>query len=334
MNRLPLSYAGHLSDRVQDLYHGTVQPEAIDLHFIPLPPVEAFNRMLRGEFHCGEMSFSTYVIRTAQAKQDGKPFPFVAIPAFPSRTFRHNAIYVGRRSGITRPGELAGRRVGVPEYAMTAAVWARGMLMHEYAVKPSDIHWVTGGLTGPGRKPLVETAIPGVDIRREDKAALNDMLSAGEIDALIAPQVPPAVLERRGDADYLFPDFPQVEREYYRKTGIFPIMHVVVLQRAVYEQHPWAAVSLYHAFERAKDNCLRGLGVEEPLPVSLPWVHHFAQSVRELMGEDYWPYGVEKNRKVIDALCDYTFEQGLVAARASVEDLFAPSVVNLSQVRL
>jgi len=329
LTRLQLSYAGHLSDRVEDLYYGKVAPEAIDLHFIPLQPFEAFPRMLRGEFHCGEMSFSTYVIKVAQ-----KALPFVAIPVFPSRTFRHGAIYVNRRAAISTPQQLAGRRVGVPEYAMTAAVWARGMLKHEYGVRPEDIKWVSGGLKDTGRKALVALKIPGVELRHEENRTLNDMLVSGEIDALIAPQMPPAMREGRQEVSHLFPDYPEVERAYYRKTGIFPIMHVVVLRKGLYEEHPWVAVSLYQAFEQARDNCMQRLNVEEPLPVSLPWIYEFGKSIRDLMGADYWAYGVEKNRKEIEALCQYTWEQGLAPVKVALDELFAPNVMNLSQLRL
>lgn len=329
MKKLQLSYAGHVSDRIQDLYYGTVAPEGIDLHFIPLQPFEAFNRMLAGDFHSAEMSFSTYVIKIAREK-----LPFVAIPVFPSRTFRHGAIYVNRHAGITQPEHLAGRRVGVPEYQMTAAVWARGMLQHEYGVRPGDIDWVTGGLREAGRKPMIDLHVEGVDIRHEQHKTLNDMLLSGEIDALIAPQVPPALLAGHPDLAYLFPDYPHVERTYFRKTGIFPIMHVVVLQREIYEEHPWVAVSLYRAFEQAKRNCMSNLAIEEPLPVSLPWLPDYAKSIRALMGDDYWPYGVEKNRRTIDALCQYAWEQGLAARKVGIEELFAPNVVNLSQFKL
>jgi 4,5-dihydroxyphthalate decarboxylase len=324
-----LSYAGHFSDRVQDLYYGAVKPEGIDLHFIALPPFEAFNRALRGEFHCAEMSFSTYVIKLAQGD-----LPFVAIPVFPSRTFRHGAIYVNTRSGIAVPRDLVGRRVGVPEYQMTAAVWVRGMLRHEYGVRPEDLRWVSGGLTTPGRKPLVDVNVPGIRLDYMSDRTLFDMLLTGEIDALIAPQVPPAIPEGRPEIAYLFPNYPEVERAYFAKTGIFPIMHVVVLQKELYEDQPWIAACLTRAFERAKENCFARLSVDEPPPVSTPWSHHLAEEVRRLMGQDFWPYGIDKNRKTIEALCDYTFEQGLVARRVSMNELFAPHVVSLSQNKL
>jgi 4,5-dihydroxyphthalate decarboxylase len=326
---LQLSYAGHLSDRVQDLCYGTVRPEGIDLHFIALPPVEAFNRMLRGEFHCGEMSLATYVIRLARGD-----LPFVAIPVFPARTFRHGAIYVNTRAGIAGPRDLIGRRVGVPEYQMTAAVWVRGLLRHEHDVRPEDLHWISGGLAMPGRKPLVDVAVPGIRVEHVEDGTLFDMLLSGAIDALIAPQVPPAIREGWPEVAYLFPNFPEVERAYFRRTGIFPIMHVVVIQKDIYAQQPWVAASLTRAFEIAKDNCFNRLDAQEPLPVSIPWSHCLADEVRGLMGRDYWPYGVEKNRKTIEALCSYVFEQGLVPRPVFVDEMFASHVLALDQNKL
>lgn len=334
MGRLQLSYAGHLSDRVQDLYYGMVRPEAIDLQFLPLQPFEAFKRLFAGEFHSGEISFSSWVIQNARAKASGETLPFVAIPAFPSRTFRHNAIYVNRKAGIKRPADLIGRSVGVPEYQMTAAVWARGMMQHEYGVKPTDIRWVTGGLKDPGRTAMLDVTVRGLDIRHEDKKTLNDMLMTGEIEALIAPQLHPAIRDGRDEVGYLFEDPAAAAREYYLKTRLFPLMHVVVVRRDVHERHPWVAVSLYQAFCRAKDNALARLEVEEPPPVSLPWLYNFSEGIRALMGRDYWPYGIEPNRREIEALCGYVQEQGLAALRLAPVDLFVPSVAMLSDLRL
>lgn len=334
MSRLQLSYAGHLSDRVQDLYYGMVRPEAIDLQFLPLQPFQAFKRMLGGEFHCGELSFSTWVLRCAQAKAEGKEQPFVAIPAFPSRTFRHNAIYVNAKAGIRRPEDLNGKRVGVPEYQMTAAVWARGMLQHEYGVKAADMRWVTGGLKDAGRKAMMQVSIPGLDIRHEEHKTLNDMLVSGEIEALIAPQRHPAIGDGSGRVNYLFENPAAAAREYYRKTRLFPLMHTVLLRRDVHEQHPWVAVSLYQAFLQAKDNALARLELEEPPTVSLPWIYDYSEGIRELMGRDYWPYGIEPNRREIEALCAYVQEQGLTSVQLAPEELFAPSVIKLADYRL
>jgi 4,5-dihydroxyphthalate decarboxylase len=329
MGKLSLSYAGHLSDRVRPLYDGSIIPEGINLHFIPLSPVQAFNRMLNGEFDCGEMSFSTYLIKAAQ-----RDLSFIAIPVFPSRTFRHGAIYINRASGITEPKDLIGRRVGVPEYAMTAAVWARGALMNEYGVDPKKVHWVTGGLQSAGRRPLIPTKIPGVQIEHEEKRGLNDLLAEGGIDALIAPQTPPAL--RQGDERlaYLFPDVQAVERVYYQNTGIFPIMHAVVIRREVYERNPWIAVSLLEAFEKAKSRCIEDLRIDEPLPISLPWIVQYVNSIREIFGDDFWPYGVDKNRPTIEALSQYLFEQGLADRKVAIEELFPASLLAAQQIKL
>lgn len=329
MGRLSLSYAGHLSDRVRDLYTGAVAPDGIDLHFVPMSPVQAFNRMLHGEFACAEMSFSTYVLRVAQGNA-----PFVAIPVFPSRTFRHGAIYVNAEAGIAEPAGLKGRRVGVPEYSMTAAVWARGALMHEYGVQPGDIHWVTGGLNSGGRRPLTDAQIDGVTIEHETERALNDMLAEGAIDALIAPQVPPALLAGDRRIRYLFADVVGVERAYFAKTRVFPIMHTVVIRRDVWERDPWIAVSLQQAFERSKANCLAALTIDEPLPISLPWIGHYVRSIRDTFGDDFWPYGIESNRPTIEALCAFLQEQGLAQHRVEVDKLFAPNIATSAGIHL
>lgn len=330
MGKIPMSYAGHLSDRVLDLYYGKVEVEGIDLQFLPLMPFQAFNRMMRGEFDCGEMSFSTYLIQVARGET-----PFVGIPVFPSRAFRHSAIYVNMDAGIRQPQDLIGQRVGVPEYHMSAATWVRGMLQHEYGVQPTEITWVTGGLRDVGRKPIIQNDLPGIRIEHITDRTLDEMLVSGEIAALMAPQMPPSYRAGHPKVDRLFPNYPEVEKAYFQKTGIFPIMHVLVMKRSVYEQHPWAAVSLYQAFMEAKNNCLETvLHMEEPLPISLPWIYSQGQEVKALMGEDIWPYGVEKNVKVIEALAQYQWEQGLVPRKVAIEELFAPNVVKLSENRL
>ena len=334
MTNLSISYAGHFADRVQDLYYGAVRPEAIDLHFLPLPPVQAFNRMLRGEFDSSEMSFSSYVIRAAMAKRGGDPLPFVAIPVFPSRTFRHGAIYVNTAAGIGGPEDLAGRRIGVPEYNMTAAVWARGLLKDEYGVTPESIRWTTGGLTSAGRKAMLAQEVPGVDIVHEQDRTLDEMLVAGDLDGLIAPQPPPAYRNHDPRVARLFQDVTAAEQAYCRKTGLFPIMHTLVLRRDLYDRHPWVAASLYEAFDKAKNNCLARLAEEEPAPVSYPWSAALGRTVREIRGDDFWPYGVEPNRAEIETLCRYTHEQGLAPLRLAPEDLFAESVARLSSFRL
>jgi 4,5-dihydroxyphthalate decarboxylase len=329
MGKLSLSYAGHVSDRVKRLYDGDIAPEGIDLHFIPLSPVQAFNRMLRGEFDCGEMSFSTYIIKTAAGDRS-----FVAIPVFPSRTFRHGAIYINKAAGISAPEDLIGKTIGVPEYGMTAAVWARGALKSEFGITPQSINWVTGGLQAPGRRPLVSLQIQNVSIRHEESKGLNQMLLDGDIDALIAPQVPPALMQNDPRVGYLFTDVRAAERDYFRKTGVFPIMHAVVVRRDVYERNPWVLTSLMEAFEKAKAACLEELSIDEPLPISLPGIVHYVNEVRATFGDDYWPYGVERNIPAIEALCYFLHDQGIVDRRVSVEDLFPESLAALKKIQL
>jgi len=328
-SRLAVSFAGHLSDRLAPLYHGTVRPDGIDLAYIPLQPYEAFPRMLRGEFDTSEMSFSSYVLLKAKGE-----CPLVAIPVFPSRTFRHSAIYVREAAGINAPADLKEQRIGVPEYTSTAIVWARGMLKDEYGVEPQDIRWVTGGLREAGRIQKFKPNIPGVAIEHVSERSLDEMIRSGELDGIIAPQAPPSF--RAGDAGIrrLFPNYVEVEREYYKKTSIFPIMHVVVIREELHARHPWVAASLYNAFLEAKQAAIESLLIDEPLPVSLPWSFEHANSVRAVMGDDFWPYGVEKNMAAIEALCRYSFDQKLSPRKVEVEELFASNVLALPQHRL
>lgn len=326
MPNIHVSYAGHLSDRVQDLYYGRLPVEGIDLHFLSLLPFEAFHRLMAGEFDAGEMSLSTFIVKVSRGERD-----LVAIPVFPSRTFRHNAVYVGDDRGIDGPEDLAGRRVGVPEYHMTAALWVRGLLEHEHGVRPADLEWVTGGLRDAGRRPLVDVEVPDVRITHVTDRSLDELLRAGELDAIIAPQAPPSFTAGQG-VRRLFEDYPQAEQDYYRKTGIFPIMHTVVLRRELYDAHPWAAVSLFEAFDRARAAAMDRLQRREPPTVSLPWVQHALDETLTIMGPDFWPYGLEPNRVVLAAACRYAFEQGLTDREVEVDELFAPNVVTTSKL--
>ena len=335
MSNLPLTIACWDYDRTRAIMDGRVKVEGCDVNYLPLAVEETFFRAFKSaEFDACELSFSTYLLSLSRERDFGIPLPYRAVPAFVSRVFRHSGIYIRTDRGIRSPADLKGKVVGVPEYQMTAAVWARGMLQHEYGVKPTDMHWVTGGLKDAGRKPMMAVTVPGLDIRHEEKKALNDMLVSGELDAMIAPQLHPAIRAGTGEVAYLFPDPAKAAREYYAKTKLFPLMHVVVLRRDVYEQHPWVAVSLYQAFCQAKDNALARLEVEEPPPVSLPWLYNYSEGIRELFGRDYWHYGIEPNRRELEALCAYVVEQGLTAVHLKPEELFAPSVIKLADYRL
>jgi 4,5-dihydroxyphthalate decarboxylase len=326
---LHVTYGGFVTDRVQDLYYGDVKADGIDLHFISAGVEEIFHRMtFNREFDASEMSFSTYIARVARDES-----PFIAIPVFPSRIFRHSAIYLSQQAGISEPKDLIGKRVGVPEYQMTAALWVRGLLLHEYGVKPEQIgEWVTGGLDTPGRRQMVQTNIPNVKITREMNKALNDMLAEGEIDALISARQPQAFEAGHPNITRMFPNYDEVEREYYHKHKLFPLMHTVVLRKDFYEKYPWTAISLYKAFEKSKDNCIHRM--LEPrlseLPITLPWVAKEINRTLETFGNDFWPYGLEKNWNELDAMCQYSYEQGISPRRVDPEELFAPNVLSMS----
>lgn len=287
MGDLNLTLACEDYDRTRPLRDGSVKPEGIDLNYLVLPVEEIFWRMLRyEEFDVAELSMGAFLVDASRGRR-----PFVAIPVFPSRTFRHRCIFVNVTSGIERPEDLRGKRVGVPEYTMTASVWLRGLLQHEYGVAPEEIHWFQGGEEQPGRKDRVEFDPPPkvrLGVIPEDRT-LNEMIESGEIDALMSPRMPSCFLSGSPKVRRLFPDFKRVEMDYFRKTGIFPLMHTVVIRMGVYEKNPWVAQSLYKAFCEAKDLCFSQIYDSNVLRNSLPWTIADYEETRLLMGGDYWP---------------------------------------------
>jgi len=259
--------------------------------------------------------------------------PFIAIPVFPSRTFRHRCIFVNTNSGIQRVEDLRGKRMGVPEYSMTAAVWLRGMFEHEYGVPPKDIHWVQAGEEHPGRKDRVDFEMPvGVRMESRPDTTLNAMIETGEIDAMMSPRMPTCFLEGSLKVRRLFPNYRQVEMAFFKKTGLFPIMHVIVIKRAIYEKEPWVAQTLYKAFCEAKEICMRDLYDTNVLRVSLPWTSAEYEDTRDLMTADFWPYGVDPNRKNLETLHGYLFEQGLIKQRLNLDELFARETVEAFKI--
>lgn len=314
MQKLDLTLACGRYDRTQPLIDGRVQPNGVNLTFLPLSPGETFWRMLNhDEFDVSEMSLSSYTILRSEGDTR-----FIAIPVFPSRVFRHSAIYVRADSDIEQPEDLKGKRVGVGDYQMTAAVWVRGLLMHEYGVTPQDIVWVVG-------KPI-RSIKPPDGVRLETIAAdatLEEMLARGEIDALASVVIPEGLGKtvRR-----LFRDSRKVEIAYYNKTRIFPIMHTVVLKSALYKEKPWLAVSMYHAFCRARDLAYRTMYDTNALTVSLPWVVDEVEASRAIFGPQIWDYSIEGSLPTLNALMDYLDEQGLSRRKMSLEELFVPNI--------
>jgi 4,5-dihydroxyphthalate decarboxylase len=316
-------------DRTQAIADGRVGVEGVDLTYLPLRVEETFFRMVTyREFDVAEMSLSTYVM--SKFRDD----PFIAIPIFPSRVFRHSSIFINEQSGIRTPQDLAGKRVGVPEYQITAAVWIRGMLADEYGVPVSSVEYLTGGGENAGRTEKPGLALPpGIRVRPipSDKT-LAQMLAAGEIDALYTAAAPSTFLNGAPGVRRLWTDYVPVERAYFERTRIFPIMHTVVLRRELYERHRWLAMEFYKAFARAQALAYEDLYRTTALKTMRPWGVAEADSVRELMGDDFWPYGVEANRHTLETFLTYHYDQGLSKRLLSPEELFAPETLQAYKI--
>jgi 4,5-dihydroxyphthalate decarboxylase len=318
MARLPISLACGPYDRTRALADGRVEIDGVELRYIHLEPEEIFFRMLNyGEFDAAEMSLSTYLLTHLA---DG---PFIAIPVFPSRMFRHTSVYVNGTAGIGKPQDLAGKTVGVAEYQLTANVWIRGILADHYGLPVESVKYRTGGLNTPGRHEKFSVSLPPqIDIApAAEGQTLSGLLAAGEIDAIYSPRAPesfggPSV--RR-----LFDDSRAEEERYYSETGIFPIMHVLVIHRRVYESNRWIARELLKAFTAAKDIAFAELRRTVALSISLPWVREEFESTVDRMGPDFWAYGIEANRTVLSSFIRYAHAQGLIDTTPEPEDLFA-----------
>ena len=322
MNRLPLSLAISYYDHVADLTGGRVEAEGIDLTCLLLPIEEIFFRFLTyREFDVSEISFAKYASLISQGDQS-----FTAIPVFPMRIARHSSIYIRRDAPVREPADLAGRRVGVPEWAQTAGVYCRGMLVHQYGLDLTSVDWVQAGVNQPGRAEKVCLKLPaGVKLVPRPDKSLSEMLVSGEIDAAITAH-PPACFENgHPNVRRLFEDFVEIETRYVRETGIFPIMHTVAIRRQLQDENPWIAMNLLTAFEEAKRRSIkRALFVGSCFPI--PWGYEHARRAQGLFGKDYWPYGIEANRTTLDAFLQYAFEQGICHKRLQIEELFCSQV--------
>jgi 4,5-dihydroxyphthalate decarboxylase len=327
---LPLVLACWDYDRTRALQDGRVRPEGIELTYLPLGMPESFFRMLHhGEFDVSEMSFSWFT-RTLSFDEP----PLVAIPVFPSRMFRHSAIYVHAGSGIDRPADLIGKHVGVPEYQMTAAVWIKGILAEHYYVPVASVTYHTGGLRDPGRTELPMNLPPEIVVTPIGEGeTLSELIESGGIDALYTAEAPETFRRGSPNVRRLFTDHAAAEREYFAKTGIFPIMHTIVIRRDVYEKSPWVAQSLVKAFEAAKEITYEDLEEVTALKVTLPWLTAEVERTKAAMGtDDFWPYGLDANRETIATFLGYSHDQGLLPRRFEPEELFAPETVRTVRV--
>jgi ABC-type nitrate/sulfonate/bicarbonate transport system substrate-binding protein len=322
MARLQLTFACGDYDRTRALDEGTIRPDGIDLTCLRLPVEETFFRMMRHqEFEVAEMSLSSYVVSLR-----ADPSPFVALPVYTSRMFRHSSLYCHADAGISSPEDLRGKLIGTPEYQLTACVWMRGVLSDRHGVPFDSVRYVTGGQETAGRIEKAAVKLPDsvrISAIPQD-ATLSAMLAAGEIDALCTPRVPSPFAAGDPRVRRVFPDVVTAEKDYYGDTGIFPIMHVVVIRRDVYERHPWVAQSLYKALLAAKNEAYGRLYDTSALRFMLPWLTPQLEEARALLGQDYWSYGVEGNRSTLETFLRYHHEQGLSQRQFAPEELFAP----------
>jgi len=317
MGKIRVTLACGKYDRTEALRDGTVQPEGVDLNYMALGPSETFWRMINNqEFDASEMSLSSYTILRSEGDDR-----FIALPVFPSRFFRHSCLYIRSDSGIQSPEDLKGKRIGVGDYQMTASVWVRGFLQHDYGVHPKDMKWVVGHAVREIKLPEdvhIESIEPGQH--------LDDLLEEGAIDALISVIIPPSFVAGSEKILRMFPEYRKAEVDYYQRTRIFPIMHTLVMRTKLYEAEPWLAVTLYKAFVKAKELNYRRLYDTNALAASLPWLIDEIENLHRIFGEDIWSYSVEGSRPTLDAFVKYMSEQGLTRREMSVEELFVPNI--------
>jgi 4,5-dihydroxyphthalate decarboxylase len=324
MSKLRLSLGCWNYDRTRSLMDGTIQPDGIDLTYLNMPVEETFFRMLRNrEFDVAEMSLSSYSVSLFRDS------PFIAIPIFPSRFFRHSCIYVNADSGIKSPKDLIGKKIGNPEYQMTAPVWIRGVLSDEYGVPVDSVTYYTGGEEEPNRDEKLKLDLPS-NIKVQSigpTQTLASMLVTGEIDALYTARMPSTFHTGGGKVKRLFENFVPVEQEYYTRTGIFPIMHTLVIRRDIYEKNRWVAQSLYKAFAEAQQETYKDLYETAALKTMLPFLTAHVEETQRVMGKDFWPYGFKENEKTLETFLRYHFEQGLSKRLLTPKELFAPETL-------
>jgi 4,5-dihydroxyphthalate decarboxylase len=321
--KLRLSVAMGDYDRTRALLDGRVQIDGVNPVFMTLSPEETFFRAMRQQaFDISELSLSSYVIKASRGE-----CPYVAVPVFLSRAFRHTSIWV-RKDRIRTPQDLKGRRVGVPEYQLTANVWARAILQDDHGVQPRDISWVRGGIETAGRPEKIAIALPA-DVHLDDAPqgrTISDLLDAGDIDGFIAPRAPAGAAAHNPNVRWLFDDPTAAAKDWYRRTGIFPIMHVVGVRRTLAARHPWLPVAVLKAFTQAKALALDALADTSATKVTLPFVEEQLKAAREALGDDFWSYGVAGNEATLRAFLRHHHLQGLSARELSVDELFDPTI--------
>ncbi len=321
--RLHLTLATTDYDHVRDLVNGVIRPEGVVLTAFVLPVEEVFYRFIKNrEWDVSEMSFGKFIGYASQGNS-----PFIGIPVFPSRVFRHSAFYVRTDRGIAKPKDLEGKRVGIPEWAQTAGIYARGYLSETAGVDLRKIHWVQAGMNEAGREEKVEFKLPaGIQYEQRRDTSISAMLRSGEIDAAISARVPAAFENGGGKIARLFPDYRAEEARYHAATGIYPIMHVIAMRRTVFERYPWVAMNLFKAFDEAKRRSIERIRDLTASRIPVPWSAAIADEWSKGFGADPFPYGLEENRKTLAAFCRFAHDQGVTAKQLAPDDLFPKEV--------
>ena len=325
MGDIHLTMATYDYDHVRDLGSGLVKPQGIDLTALNFQVEEIFYRFTNAlEWDISEMSFAKYCSIMSQDNP-----PITGIPVFISRVFRHSAFYIKAAGRIKSPSDLAGGRIGIPEWSQTATVYARGWLTHQIGIPLADIEWVQAGVNEPGRVEMAHLKLPdGVCYVQEQERSLTEMLLAGDIDAMISANAPQAFRDGHPDMTRLVPNYREEEAKYFQETGIYPIMHTVAIRRDVFEEHPWVAMNMLNAFEEAKQNCVHRLSNVTASQIPMPWIYDSYEKVKEELfkGGDYWPYGIDANRTTIEAFLQYAHEQGVCHRLLTPEELYPREV--------
>ena len=329
MANLQLSVAVGNYDRIRPLVDGAVTIDGVDAQYMLLDPEEIFFRAFRhADFDICELSMSSYTVKTSEGTS-----PYIAVPVFPSRAFRHTSVYV-RTDRISSPQDLKGKRVGLPEYQLTANVWVRMFLEEDYGIRPADVTWVRGGYETPGRIEKISLNLPP-DVRLENVPAgttISQLLETGELDAVIGPRAPSCFERGAPNVGYLFPDPQREGMAWYRRTKMFPIMHTLGIRRSLAEQHPYLPYAVAKAFEQSKAAALASLGNTAATKVTLPFVEEQLRAARELMGEDFWSYGLEANREVLQRFLRRHHEEGLSRRLVTPEELFHPASLETHKI--
>jgi 4,5-dihydroxyphthalate decarboxylase len=323
MSRIPLTLAISHYDHVADLVSGRVPVEGVELTALTMQIEEIFFRAFNfQDFDVSEVSMAKFSSLASQGSS-----PFVGIPVFPSRVPRHSSIYIRCNGPVKQPSDLKGKRIGIPEWAQTAAVYSRGLIQHQFGVDLTSIQWVQAGVDQPGRQEKVKLKLPsGIDYVSAPDKSLSGMLVSGEIDAALSAHAPACFEQGHPNVTRLFEDYLDVEMQYVRDTGIFPIMHAVAFKREVVERNPWVAANLFAAFEEARRRSVRRTLNNTSSSLPIPWCYEFARRMQNVVGEDLLPYGVETNRTTLEAFLQYALEQGVLHRPMTPEELFPPQV--------